>query len=438
MKIADIRVINGDQPRCQIPLVEVETDTGLIGIGATQAPVKPIAALIADIAPLLLGQDPTSPNRLWRTMNEGWQAQRGRGGEGGMAINAMATIDMALWDLTGKAHNVPVHKLMGGAVKDRIMAYPSATAYDYTGSLKNGCTTWKTPAQLATESRAYVEEGFKAIKFGWANRFTPADLEGLAAVREAIGPDIRLMLDFGCPAYHDDGWTVKQALDVVKRLEPYDLYFFEEALHPYDVEGFARLTAGTRTRIATGESLVTQRDFDRFIDGRAVDVIQPDAKQIGMTVFQRVARHAEAADATYTADQRAAFLGQCDFVVIAVPVTPATEGMIDAAFLGEMKSSAYLIDCSGRSVLFDYPALVEAITGQTIAGASLQPSGASAELRCPPADDPFWERPNVIVTPCRGTSVQTNDKARNLIFDNFRRLDSGEPLLGLVDKVAGY
>lgn len=295
MRIADIRVINADQPRCQIPLVEVETDTGLIGIGATQAPVKPIAALIADIAPLLLGQDPTSPNRLWRTMNEGWQAQRGRGGEGGVAINAMATIDMALWDLTGKAHNVPVHKLMGGAVKDRIMAYASATAYDYTGSLKNGCTTWKTPAQLATESRAYVEEGFKAIKFGWANRFTPADLEGLAAVREAIGPDIRLMLDFGCPAYHDDGWTVEQALDVVKRLEPYDLYFFEEALHPYDVEDFARLTAGARTRIATGESLVTQRDFDRFIDGRAVDVIQPDAKQIGMTVFQCVARHAEAA-----------------------------------------------------------------------------------------------------------------------------------------------
>ncbi len=294
MKIADIRVINIDQPRCQIPLVEVETDSGLIGIGATQAPVKPIAALIADIAPLLLGQDPTSPNRLWRTMNEGWQAQRGRGGEGGVAINAMATIDMALWDLTGKAHNVPVHKLMGGAVKDRIMAYASATAYDYTGSLKNGRTTWKTPAQLAVESRAYVEEGFKAIKFGWGNRFAPADLEGLAAVREAIGPDIRLMLDFGCPAYHDDDWTVKQALDVARCLEPYDLYFFEEALHPYDVEGFARLTAGARTRIATGESLVTQRDFDRFNDGRADDDIQPDAKQIGMTVFQRVARHAEA------------------------------------------------------------------------------------------------------------------------------------------------
>lgn len=79
-----------------------------------------------------------------------------------------------------------------------------------------------------------------------------------------------------------------------------------------------------------------------------------------------------------------------------------------------------------------------AITGRSIAGASLQPGGASAELRCPPASDPFWERPNVIVTPCRGTSVKTNDKARNLIFDNYRRLDSGEQLLGLVDKVAGY
>jgi phosphoglycerate dehydrogenase-like enzyme len=121
-----------------------------------------------------------------------------------------------------------------------------------------------------------------------------------------------------------------------------------------------------------------------------------------------------------------------------VAVTTATEGMIDAAFIEEMKSSAYLIDCSGRSVLFDYPALVAAITGQTIAGALLQPGGASAELRCPPAGDLFWERPNIIVTPCRGTSVQANDKARNLILDNFRRIDTGEPLLRLVDKVAGY
>ena len=147
-------------------------------------------------------------------------------------------------------------------------------------------------AQLADESRAYVDAGFKAIEFGCGNRYEPADLAGVAAIREAVGPDIHLMLDFGCPAYHEDGWTVKAALEIARRLEPFDLYFLEEALHPYDVEGFLTLTAGVRTRIATGESLVTLQDFAGFIDARAVDIIQPDAKQIGMTVFHRVARHA--------------------------------------------------------------------------------------------------------------------------------------------------
>ena len=295
MKITDISIVNVDHVTCPVPLLQVETDAGLLGIGATQAPVNPVAALVADIKALLLGQDPTSPNRLWRTMNEGWQARRGRGGEGGVAINAMAAIDMALWDLAGKALDVPVHKLMGGAIKDRIMAYASATAYDYLGSLKNSHPTWKRPVQLADESRAYIDAGFKAIKFGWGNRYDPADLEGVAAIREAVGPDIHLMLDFGCPAYHQDGWTVKAALEVARRLEPFGLYFFEEALHPYDMGGFSTLTAGAKTRIATGESLVTLRDFDGFIDARAVDVIQPDAKQVGMTVVHRVALHAEAA-----------------------------------------------------------------------------------------------------------------------------------------------
>ena len=207
----------------------------------------------------------------------------------------MAAIDMALWDLSGKALNVPVHKLMGGAIRERIMAYASATAYDYISSLESGHTTWKSAAQLADESRAYVDAGFKAIKFGWGNRYEPADLAGVAVIREAVGPDIHLMLDFGCPAYHEDGWTVKAALEIARRLEPFDLYFLEEALHPYDVEGFTTLTAGVRTRIATGESLVTLRDFAGFIDARAVDIIQPDAKQIGVTVFHRVARQAESA-----------------------------------------------------------------------------------------------------------------------------------------------
>ena len=295
MKIDDIHMIGERLPVSHIALLQVETDEGLVGIGATQAPSSVIAALVKDIKALLIGQDPTCPNRLWRTMNETWQAQRGRGGEGGLAVNAMAAIDMALWDVTGKAFQRPIHKLMGGAVKDRIMVYASATATDYLGSLAAGHTVWKTAEQLAQESRTYVDEGFQAIKFGWGNRFTPADIDCLGAIRDAIGPDTRLMLDFGCPAYHEDGWTVKAAMEVIVKLEPFKIFFLEEALHPYDVDGFAQLTSQSPIRIATGESLVTLRDFDHFINRRALDVIQPDAQQIGLTVFHRVADHAEAA-----------------------------------------------------------------------------------------------------------------------------------------------
>ena len=295
MKITNIRVIGQNLPVSHVALVEVETDEGSVGVGATSAPIPVIAALVGDLAPLLIGQDPSRPENLWRTMFERWQAQRGRGGEGGVAVNAMAAIDMALWDVTGKTANKPVHALVGGAKQRRIMVYASATYYDYVGSLRAGRTVWKSVDTLVQESKAYVEQGFKAIKFGWANHYAPEDLDKLAAMREAIGPDVRLMLDFGCPAYLDEHWSIERAVDVLQRLEPFDLYFFEEALHPYDVDGFASLKQQSRTRIATGESLVTLRDFDRFTDSVAVDVIQPDAQQIGITTFRDVAAHAERA-----------------------------------------------------------------------------------------------------------------------------------------------
>jgi len=296
MKISAIRPVGLQMPVKHVALLQVETDAGLVGIGSTSAPIGVIAALVEDIEPLLLGRDPTDPTGLWRLMFEGWQAQRGRGGEGGVAVNAMAAIDMALWDLKGKAEKRPLHELLGGAVQDRIMVYASATAYDYIASLEAWQRCFKSTEKLVDECRAYVGQGFKAIKFGWGNRFDQEHIEQIAAMRQAVGPQVHLMLDFGCPAYNGDGWTVDGAIEVVQKLEPFGLFFFEEALQPYDVAGFARLTAASSTPIATGESLVTLTDFNHFIERRAVNVLQADAQQIGITVFDEVARRAEAAD----------------------------------------------------------------------------------------------------------------------------------------------
>ena len=132
MKIIDIRVRGGRHS--SLTFVQVETDEGLTGIGVTGSPSWIIEPIVLDrqggLIRFLAGRDPLEPGRLWLRMFQDWQALRGRGGEGGMAVNAMGAVDMALWDLAGKALNQPLCKLLGGAVQSRVMAYASGTAFD--------------------------------------------------------------------------------------------------------------------------------------------------------------------------------------------------------------------------------------------------------------------------------------------------------------------
>lgn len=297
MKITDIRVHGGRLS--SLAFVEVETDEGLTGIGVTGSPSWIIRPIILDrqggLIRFLLGQDPLEPRRLWLRMFQDWQSLRGRGGEGGMAVNAMGAVDMALWDLAGKALNQPLYKLLGGAVQSRVMAYASETAFDLNSLDKNGPPRLKSAEQLAALSRASVQQGFRAIKFGWGNHFRDEDEERLAAIREAIGPETRLMLDFGCPAYWTPGWNLKEAIRATRFLESFELYFLEEPLPPFNVDGYAALSQAVEVNIASGESLSTTHEFQHFIDRRALDIVQPDAAQIGVTQFCYVVRQAEEA-----------------------------------------------------------------------------------------------------------------------------------------------
>ena len=138
MRITDVRVVSKGL-RSGPVLVEVETDEGISGIGSTSASVSVISALIEDehegLKRLLIGTDPTEVNMAWRRMFA--SGNRGRAGEGGVGVNAMGAIDMALWDIAGKAAGLPIHKLRGGAVQDRIMVYASGTAFD-RGPIERG------------------------------------------------------------------------------------------------------------------------------------------------------------------------------------------------------------------------------------------------------------------------------------------------------------
>ena len=294
MRITKIQVLGK-----HLCLVCIETDEGISGVGSTAAHSGAVRALInegpGNLSEILIGEDPTDTQRLWRKMFEQWQAQRGRGDEGGIGVNAMSALDLALWDLTGKARGLPIHRLLGGAVQIEIMIYASATAFDIERLETEGVLEHKPTAELQQECRQYLEQGFKAIKFGWGNRFAPDNLEALSAIRETIGSEVLLMIDFGCPAYLTDGWSAKDAIRVARILEDYDIFFLEEALRPADVEGFAELTRSVEVKIATGESLTRTAEFAELIDRRAVDVVQPDAQQMGITQMSRVAHRSEEA-----------------------------------------------------------------------------------------------------------------------------------------------
>ena len=145
----------------------------------------------------------------------------------------------------------------------------------------------------ANECKSYRSEGFKAIKLGWGNFFEADAEDTFAAIREAVGPDTKLMIDIGCPEYWSSGWTVKDAVSVCRVLEKYNFYFAEEVFAPYDMERFGKLTKAVNILTATGESLSTTYEFQPFIDNRAVDIVQPDVAQMGITQVADVVRAAK-------------------------------------------------------------------------------------------------------------------------------------------------
>lgn len=297
MRIDEIRVHDGG---AGVSLVEVVAD-GLVGIGLTQTAYDYVAPLIErgpyPISAGLIGADPREPARRWQQMFQAFGAAKGRGSESGIAVNAMAAIDMAIWDLAGKAAGQPLHAMLGGAVRTAIDAYASSSLFIASSFQDDGLAVRrrKTAEQLHAEVSGYRREGFRAVKFGWGGNFASDDIERLAAIREALGPDAALLIDIGCPAYWEPGWNVAAAARAVEILARFDAYLVEEPMPPQDVDGHRRLRGRSSVNIATGESLTLAEEFRRFIDDGAVDVVQPDAAQIGVTQLVDVARHARAA-----------------------------------------------------------------------------------------------------------------------------------------------
>ena len=217
----------------------------------------------------------------------------------------------------------------------------------------------------------------------------------------------------------------------------------------------AMLMFSRRNHVTVGTPKLTQRSPSQEVALRPVDLqgktlgvlgmggigqaLAPRAKAMGMRVLGTSRRSREApegVDLMYGADEAVGMVAESDFVAVAVPDTPETVGIVSEGLLAAMKRGAFVLDCSGRASLYDYRAMELALASGQLGGVCFQPAGDSPGM--PPEDSDFWKRDNVVVTTCRGTSSEQEDLCVGLFFENLRRFESGQPLLGLVDKRAGY
>ena len=260
-------------------IVEIASDTGLVGIGeAALAPRVTKQLIDLYLTPILLGQNPFDSEYLWQHMYRRTMAF-GRKGIGMVAISA---VDIAIWDLLGKVTKQPVFRLLGGKTKEKIPVYASRL---YSQPLED----------LAKEAQQYKDQGYRAMKlrFGWG----PVDgaagmqrnVELVRTVREAVGYEVDLMAD----AYM--GWTLDYARRMIPLLEPYQLRWLEEPVIPDDIAGYAALKAMNRIPIAGGEHEFTLYGFRELLDQKAVDYIQFDTNRVGgITQARKISALAEA------------------------------------------------------------------------------------------------------------------------------------------------
>ncbi len=245
----------------QAALAVVESDDGLYGTGEAfyfGGPARIAADLIEGaLGPLILGEDPLDTRVLWDRMYNLTRDQ----GQKGVVLSAISAVDIALWDLKGKALGLPVHKLLGGGYRKRARCYATGL-YEPLG-------VQDVAKALAEEAQSYVAEGFGGMKLkvGYG---IERDLEYTAAVRKAIGTDVHLMVD----ANH--GYNVNEARRLIRLLEPFDIHWFEEPVVPEDVDGYRELRKRSKIAIAGGECEYTRYGFRNLIERRAVDILQPD------------------------------------------------------------------------------------------------------------------------------------------------------------------
>ena len=260
--------------------LRLRTDNGIEGIGVTFYGGKMTGSLkvaVEELAELTVGEDPLRIEKIVAKLRNGTGDSCG---PGGIFTLAHSAIDIALWDIKGKALEQPVWKLLGGH-RDRVPTYAS-------GALRRDLTH----DRAAEAAHTLVKKGFKEMKTQMALPGNPPpseEIKRVQVVREAIGPDIKLMCDI------NQRWRPEQAIDIGSRVEDVNLFWLEDVTTADDYQGLARVTDALRTPIAGGEYLWGIQPFRQMIEARSVDIVMVDIARVGgVTQWMKVAGMAEA------------------------------------------------------------------------------------------------------------------------------------------------
>lgn len=252
--------------RGRLTLTEVHSDEDLVGYGFGYAR--------EELRRQLLGEDPMDVERIWRKMFSGWRKPVAKG----YVIREIGVLDVAVWDLVGKALGKPVYKLLGG-YRSRVPAYAAGGYYEEGKGVED----------LRREMASYVDEGYRAVKMKVGLLPLDKDAERVRAVRETVGDDVALMVDA------NNAYKAYEAVKFARMIERYDPYWFEEPVYPDDLEGCLKVSRSTSIPTASGENEYTRWGFRDLVETGCVDIIQPDVHGCGgFTEARKIAAIASA------------------------------------------------------------------------------------------------------------------------------------------------
>lgn len=288
MKIKDIQTIEV-LGHGYSTYVRVYTDEGLTGTGECIHGRSAASAIINEMKALIINENPMDVERLFEKVRRAYIFD---GAIGGNVISALTGIEIALWDLVGKALNLPVYQLLGGRFRDKIRLYS-----DCGGNMSD-------QDSFAEKAKEVISMGFNAIKFDiddlnnpykldpWNWSITPGELQSMvdkvAEVREAVGPNIDIAVDM------HGRYDTHSAIRVARALEPYNLLWLEEPVPPENISAMREVKSSTATPICAGENLFLRYGFRELIEKQAVDIIMPDIpKCCGLSEGKKIANMAE-------------------------------------------------------------------------------------------------------------------------------------------------